>query len=135
MESERPQSDAAPSPVTLIDSDADEVVTSPQSADTDDEFIDEEIEDELEDDIEMPATTAAYGTYGADELQNLLHMVASSELHIPKDVDPSKPLDPSVYGADLNKGASWLKKPAADPPVIVFSKVCIQRPSIVSLLT
>lgn len=64
------------------------------------------------------------GSYNAeDELRDLLHMVASSELKIPNDVDPSKPLDRSVYTAGL-EDVMWLQEPLLDPPVIVFSKVC-----------
>jgi len=55
-----------------------------------------------------------------DELKNFLHMVASTELRIPKDVDPSKPLSRDVYIVDI--GGSWLKQADVDPPVIVFSK-------------
>ena len=63
--------------------------------------------------------------YSAEyELHDLLHMVASTELRIPKDADPSKPLDRSVYRPDLGD-VSWLQKPDPDPPVIVFSKVSL----------
>jgi len=62
--------------------------------------------------------TTSYGP--SDELKDLLHMVASSELTIPKDVDPSKPLPHSVYSMDI--GGSWLQQPEPDAPVIVFSK-------------
>ena len=57
-----------------------------------------------------------------DELRDLLHMVASSELVIPVDADPSKPLDRDVYVVDLGDVA-WLQEVKPDPPVIVFSKV------------
>ncbi|KAH8118955.1 thioredoxin-like protein [Phellopilus nigrolimitatus] len=57
----------------------------------------------------------------AEELRDLLHMVASSELRIPPNVDPSKPLDRKVYGGNF-KNVAWLQEPQADTPIIVFSK-------------
>lgn len=61
-----------------------------------------------------------------EELKLLLHMVASTELRIPKDVDPTKPLARDVYdagiGGGIGGGISWLQAQQADPPVIVFSK-------------
>jgi len=61
-------------------------------------------------------------TYTRDEeLKDLLHMVASSELTIPKTADPSNPLPKDTYKADL-EGAAWLQEAQADPPIIVFSK-------------
>lgn len=62
-----------------------------------------------------------------EELKDLLHMVASSELTIPKDVDPSKPLPKETYKADL-EGAVCLQEAQADPPIIVFSKVLDIQP-------
>lgn len=60
------------------------------------------------------------------ELKLLLHMVASTELHIPKDVDPTKPLDRLVYnagiGSGIGGGIAWLQAQQIVPPVIVFSK-------------
>ena len=61
----------------------------------------------------------AYST--EDELKDFLHMVASSELTIPKDVDASKPLPREIYKSDL-EGVAWLQEAQADPPIIVFSK-------------
>ncbi|EJD02673.1 thioredoxin-like protein [Fomitiporia mediterranea MF3/22] len=70
----------------------------------------------------MPASFGGIKPYGPeDELRDLLHMVASSELTIPSDVDPSKPLSRDVYSVDLGNVA-WLQEVQADPPVIVFSK-------------
>lgn len=57
-----------------------------------------------------------------EELRYFLHMVASSELTIPSDADPSKPLARDVYSVNLG-GVAWLQEEEADPPVIVFSKV------------
>lgn len=59
-----------------------------------------------------------------EELKDLLHMVASSELTIPKTADPSNPLPKDTYKADL-EGVKWLQEAQADPPIIVFSKVLV----------
>jgi len=64
------------------------------------------------------------------ELQKLLHMVSSSELTIPLDVDASQPLDSSVYDPLSGEDISWLQSASNDPPVIVFSKV---RWSVISI--
>ena len=67
--------------------------------------------------------TGGKGKYGPEEeLRDFLNMVASSELTIPSDVDPSKPLERDVYVVDLGDVA-WLQEVQADHPVIVFSKV------------
>ncbi|TDL26174.1 thioredoxin-like protein [Rickenella mellea] len=60
------------------------------------------------------------------ELVQFLHMVASSELRIPSDVDPSHPLDPSVYAVGGGPRAASFKPEDPDPPVIVFSKTYCQ---------
>ena len=71
----------------------------------------------------LPSQLGGGSTYGPEEeLRDFLHMVASSELTIPNDVDPSKPLSKEVYSVDLGDVA-WLQEQQADPPVIVFSKV------------
>ena len=57
-----------------------------------------------------------------EELQALLHMVASSELRIPPESDPSKPLARDVYSGGT-ENVAWLQQVQPDPPVIVFSKV------------
>jgi len=101
------------------DDDALEDIVEEQAEELED-FAEEQEKQEQDDDTEMPQPGQT-DTSG-QELQNLLHMVAMTELRIPKDVDASKPLAPSVYGADLNLGASWLKGADSDPPVIVFSK-------------
>ncbi|KAL5528611.1 hypothetical protein ACEPAF_7747 [Sanghuangporus sanghuang] len=70
----------------------------------------------------LPEKLGGGKSYGPQqELQDFLHMIASSELTIPTDVDPSKPLSRDVYSIDLGNVA-WLQEVQPDPPVIVFSK-------------
>ncbi|KAI5118888.1 hypothetical protein M0805_003563 [Coniferiporia weirii] len=57
-----------------------------------------------------------------EEIRDLLHMVASSELKIPHGVDPAQPLGREVYDPNFGENVAWLKEAQADPPVIVFSK-------------
>lgn len=72
----------------------------------------------------IPEKLGGVRPYAAgEELRYFLHMVASSELTIPSDADPSKPLARDVYSVNLG-GVAWLQEEEADPPVIVFSKVC-----------
>ena len=54
-----------------------------------------------------------------------MHMVASSEVAIPAEVDPSRPLERDVYVIDMGDVA-WLQEVKPDPPVIIFSKVSLQ---------
>ena len=75
----------------------------------------------------LPEKLGGGKSYGPEqELQDFLHMVASSELTNPTDVDPSKPLSRDVYSVDLGNVA-WLQEVQPDPPVIVFSKVSISK--------
>ena len=56
-------------------------------------------------------------------IRDFLHMVASSELTVPTNVNAAQPLNGDVYKIDLGGDVSWLQSVEADPPVIVFSKV------------
>ena len=70
--------------------------------------------------IQNPAAAPRY-----TELEALLHMVSSSELRFPLDIDASQPLSHELYSNPVDDmGVAWLRAPDADPPVIVFSKVC-----------
>ncbi|KLO20604.1 thioredoxin-like protein [Schizopora paradoxa] len=55
------------------------------------------------------------------ELNNLLHMVVSSDRTIPADANPNKPLGLNMYAGEMDT-AAWLAEMENDPPLIVFSK-------------